>query len=359
MIALYGSNQFLLGTPGNISYGSPTLLDAAGDRMAAVLIAPKAGTIDRLACWCTAVAGTVPSYDFRLEGVSAAAPTGSLIGTNTSGSFTPAASTLHVITMTASHVVAAGDPVAILLNSASATGANNATFQTRNSSNDNPIATFGSRFPQTLTDLSVGTWTEQSGLAVMSPVYTDGSYFPFVIPRVTAGTHDFNSGSTPDERGIRWTQPITGMCHGAAIYVRNIVASSDFKIQLYNTSSDTVSPIVSKTYSYATYARSTSNAQILYIYWTPVALAAGSDYRLTFVPTTTNNIRVASNVAPNEDIRKAWSQYYSTTRTRTLDGDAGSWTDDVTSFTTIVPLFNEISPNTLVFPRSRSTLRHM
>jgi hypothetical protein len=321
------------------------ILDASGDKIGGVFMAQKDGTIDRLAAYCTAVAGSVPSYDFRLESVTNGFPSGSLIAANTNGGQVPTATTLHLVTMTASHIVAAGDLVAMVLNSASATGANNATFNGRVDSG--PLlagADYDWFWPRYAQDFSVGTYSAPSGHASFGPVYSDGSYMSWFSGNLANANNDFNIDSTPDERGNRWTQVGNERCIGALLYLRWVNADADFNVHLYAVADgDSASPIASFTADYTIYNRSTTFQDWFPVYWDGVNLTDGADYRIACVPTTTSSVRPAvSYTAPSEAARQQMSHGYLTTRTRTANGNAGTWTDTVAAYTLgCVPIFDQ------------------
>jgi hypothetical protein len=304
------------------------VLDGSGDIIGGVFRAPKAGNIDRIAVYCTATAGTVPSYDARLDSVLNGYPNG-IIAADRSGSVTPSANTLHLITLTTAYTVAKNELIATRLNSASATGSNNATFNLRINQTPAPgvSVNYHNRAVQ---DLSVGSYSAQLNFPCVVPVYSDGSYFPLCVPRAFLTPTDFSSTSTPDEIGVRWTQVGADRTVGGSSYIRMLASGSDWKMKLYKVSlGDSASPIAEATLTQSVENRGTTEEGLFQAYWSStVDLEDGADYRLTTVPTSSNQVRVIKLTYGSEDMRKAMSHAYFTSRTRTADGDAGTWTDD-------------------------------
>jgi hypothetical protein len=85
------------------------------------------------------------------------------------------------------------------------------------------------------------------------------------------------------------------------------------------------------------------NAQSPMIFWDPVELKAGVDYRLTYQPTTASNVRVSRITFPSAVQAGTMSQMIGTSRLRTGDGDAGVWTDVATEYIAIVPIFRSLT----------------
>ncbi len=337
MTQLFGNGGLLLGLPG-VATMVTAVLDAAGDKIGARIVCPKDGTIDRLACYCTAVSSPV-STDIRLETISAGAPSGTLFATNTSGSFTPAASTLHVITLTASTTVQAGDLIGVVLNAPTAGAGNTQTFNARNTHSGQHDY---SHYPRAMQDLSAGSWSDASSHPTIVPVYSDGTYVNYCIPHASSTNTSFNNTSTPDERGIRWTQVGNSKCVGAILYIRGVAAGCNFNIKLYPTTADNAAPIASYTATASQFFISTSALGPTHFYWDGIDLTDGTDYRLTIQPSTANNVLFQDIALPNADIRKATSHGYLTTRTRTADADDGAWTDTTTNYCSfLTPIFSQ------------------
>lgn len=314
------------------------VLDASGDKAGGIFVADKALAITHIAAFASAVAGTVPAYDHRLESVSNGVPSGSLIAANTNGSNTPSAATLALVALTASYTPSIGELVATSVVSASATAGNNATFNHRMNILSMP-ASMASYFHQAMQDLSAGSWSEVATLPMIVPVYTDGTFMFLAVPQCTQSNVDPTNATTPDEIGLYWTQVGNKRSWGAGVYIRLITASSDFKLKLYAVANgDSAAPVAETSISYATYNRGTTKQGILPIAWSTTGgfpatydLVDGADYRLSIVPTSTNSLRLTKEAFGSANQRAAMSHPYYTTRTRTADGDAGTWTDDTSS----------------------------
>jgi hypothetical protein len=218
-------------------------------------------------------------------------------------------------------------------------------------------ATFNLRLPQTIfatgadpfypayvQDLSVGTFTHPStGVPCCVPLYSDGVYLPWCVPHVASSNSDFANNSTPDERGVRWTQIGNMTCAGASVYLRGLTAGGNANVKLYAVGNDSAAPLASFTITHSTFFIGTGVQQVAEVHWAGVDLTDGSDYRLTVQPSTTNTIRQTSLDLLSQAAREALSPYWQTTRTRTADGDAGAWTDDKNKFEVLWPLFSALT----------------
>jgi hypothetical protein len=339
----FASLRFLAGFAPALALGTTSVLDGPGDKLGGRFVAQKDGTINRIACYCTAVSSPV-STDARLESIAAGFPSGSLIAANTSGSFTPTAATLHLVTLTASYAVQAGELLATVLNAPTAGASNTQTFNVRQTTTLE-LGTGGSGYlyPGSCQDLSAGVWSSLSGHPCIVPVYSDGTYMARCVPNSTSNTHDINNGSNPDERGNRWTQPVTADCIGAWFRFRQLTAGANWNIKLYPSSPDNAAPIVNFAITGNTFTDAITNTWDPMVFWDPVELTAGLDYRITFQPSTANNMRINRFSFANANLVAAMSQMIGTSRLRTADGDDGAWTDVATEYHCIVPIFKNLT----------------
>ena len=262
-------------------------LDANGDRIACVYRVPYFPSVtqfDRFAFLVASITGTAPTYDFRLETVVDGLPSGTLFGTNTHKTFQPTATGYQTQSLIAAATVSPGDLIAAVIqrDSGTADGSNFASFAHRLSS----AARADHIGPAN--DLSVGTWTANSITnGCFGPMFTDGCLLDdCAIISTVAATNTFNTGSTPDERGIRFTAYANWRCHGARMFI-GLANSATATIKLYDSSNTLLAS--------AQLVRNGvigTGAQYTEVFWAagPVDLAVGSDYRLTVVPDTGNNV---------------------------------------------------------------------
>lgn len=309
-------------------YGGATLstqaMNASGVAVAGIFKCEKAGTIDRIESWVTAITGTCPTYDARLESLSAAFPSNSLIAANTNLAWQPSGTGMQSQTLTASRVVAVNDLLAAVIRYSSGTidGSNFATFRSRCSG---AVSGGGQTpwFPRAVLNTG-GGWAVATTFPTVTPRYSDGSYPALIGHTPTMTSRDFNSGTNPDERGNRFTAPHTVNCHGARIYVRK-ASGSDFTVKLYDASNNV---LASSAVTVNDQMGDASNQLYLPVFWTPVGLIGGQDYRLTVLATTANTLRISDLTFSSADARRAFGfEQYSTTR----NDSGGSWTDDATA----------------------------
>jgi hypothetical protein len=151
--------------------------------------------------------------------------------------------------------------------------------------------------------------------------YDDGTYaiLPWLIgPYVTLTTRSFNTGSTPDERGVRFTVPIACQTDGAWL---RIGTTGDYSVVLYDGSSSVLA-----TGSTDKDVKTVAAGNICFVYWnTTVTLTPGNTYRVVCKPTTATNVDFYEfTVQSNAYLATlpGGIDWYGTSRT-----DAGAWTD--------------------------------
>lgn len=317
------------------------VLDGSTDAAAALLQANKAGSIDRLGLCITAVDGTPPTYDIRLESLTANEPSGSLIAANTNKTFTPVATGWTWYTMTAARTVAEGDKLAVVVNYNTGTidASNRITVpHYMNLTNFN--------WPYGSDTTTLASWTERPGPPIIAARYSDGEVVLGSMPFTgQPSANTFDNADTPDEIGIKWVQPFTGDCVGASLAVfRPAATGSTFDIVLYD-SADNVLASFS-----GVEAGSTAVNRRVRCFWDGVTLTSGETYRLVLKPThASNTVQFYDFVCPDSDSLTAcgWTGVSKTTRT-----DAGAWTDTSNAFATIAPIMDvaTAASSTIVVP---------
>lgn len=316
-------------------------LNNANDYLAGIVRFHKAGTIDRIACYCTVASDPAPSVDARLETVVGAVPSGTLKAGGASASFSPTALAINLVNLTTPFNVAVNELAACVLNAPLATPSVAASFHYR--MNPSRLGSYVGWLPSGLAKVDgAATWTP-NGVATIVPVYSDGTYVPLMVPYAGNSQTTFGTTSTPDERGNRFTQPGRKRCIGCRVAVRFINANCAFKIHLYPLSPNSASPIAeSAVVDYATHAINTSSLGTIEVFFpTPVWLEDGTEYRITMVPTTSFGPAIYSQTYLSAQARAACFHGCTTTRTRTGDGNDGAWTDDATKIEAITPLYDQ------------------
>lgn len=301
-------------------------ISSANASAAAVLKAPKTGTISKIYVLIGTVSGSTPTIDARLETVSGQFPTGSLLGTNSNNTQVVANNTGYEITLTTPVAVTKGDILAIVITYSAGTTinvkVNNAQMQ--------------SKYPYGLLK-TAGTYAAAS-TPVVALGYNDSTYpenYP-LVPALATATN-FNSSSTPDERGNIFTLPVSLRANGIQIAYQNALASADFDLVLYDSNGTSVLASVSMD---ADTLFGTSGGWMKVYFASPVTLLASTAYRVVVKPTTTNDNAWVRYQALNTTVMQALpgkGAWYGTSRT-----DAGAWTEVTTDFYTIGLLFDGI-----------------
>lgn len=296
------------------------LLDAADEKAAWIVQAPKTGNISKVG-FRTAVVTTGATVDVRVETVSTTTgdPTGTLFAANTNASqviLSTDDSLWFLTTLTASAAVTKGDFLAVVIvnPSASPGNMNIARFQD-DAGNDFPYA-----------DLFTTVWSKSQQAPVGAFEYDDGSYEPFVAfwPFKDVGTVSANSGSTPDEAGLYFSFPFPVRVTGLTSWSSSASgASPTFK--LYDSDGSTVLNSISPDDNISV---STSTEYRVYYFNSTHSLLANTFYRLTMAPGNTTNVAVGyfdTNTAAQMDAASGGQNFHWTQRT-----DAGAWSETTT-----------------------------
>jgi hypothetical protein len=152
--------------------------------------------------------------------------------------------------------------------------------------------------------------------------YNDGTYETFVGNNFPVSAHSavaYNSGSSPDERGLRFSFPVSVKVDAAWV---QMTSGGDCDVVLYDgtTALVTVSLDSDQSGSTAGHAR--------FVTFAEQSLTANTVYRLALKPTTGTNVTLYHMTTNSADINASMpggSSFQLTTRT-----DAGSWTDTST-----------------------------
>lgn len=304
-----------LGTAGP-AYSS-MLVDAAGEMAAAVFRAPKTGNIRKI-YFQTRTVSTGAAVDVRVETVSASDgnPTGTLWGTNTNVTHTINNSDDNVMlncTLTADAAVTRGDIMAVVIVNNAGTPGN---FNIGNTSMEN------ADFPYT--DLFAGgAWTKSANAPVLALEYDDGSYaiVKGVYPFSALNTTSYNSGSTPDERGLKFRFPVPVKASGFWVYCD---LDGDATIKVYDSDGSTELASVALDKDIR---RATTYGKLTGVFPSDLTFLANTYYRMTLLPGGTTIALGDFDVATAAQMGSmSWgTNFHHTQRT-----DAGAWTDTTT-----------------------------
>jgi len=319
------------------------VLDQNTDKWETVFQSQEALTITRLGVRQGAVTGTSPQYRISLQGVdSSANPDGTIKGGGSPASttFTPVGgtdNTFQWFTLDNTYVTTRGESLAVVVDYSSGTidGSNNCSFTSRSIGlGDDQSVPFtiqndnGSRARQTnVGPFSYGTASKAYGMPISSLSHSL-----------------YNTGTTPDEVGIKFTLPSgwwnTYEVAGIMWYGR--CNGSDVILKLYDTDGSTVLQQTTIDTDMSRAVSSTILQRSLFTATTLSTLASGSAYRLTLTPTVASpNMTLTDATFPSSADIEAWPLGSNIIRTERTD--AGSWTDTNTNRPAIHLLLKDIT----------------
>lgn len=319
--------------PPSIQSTNPThfalTIDAADEVAAGVFQVPRAGTIVRVH-FCTGAVTTGATVDVRLETVGGdGLPTGTLFGANTHVSHVIADTDdfawMRTAALTGSATVSAGDLLAVVVVNPSVSAGTMNLCSTDAAYHSIPI------FPYALTP---NRSTKNPGMYMICALeYDDGT---FAVPAgclpMAAGNNGYTvaSNTNPDEVAIRFNPPMDCRVSGWTA-VMAVSAGGDYRVNLYEDGNNT--PLLTRDYDGDTTGNTGNNGHSGYFNGTAV-LAAGTVYRLGFLPTTVNSYLLRFWDAPASwlntlDEIPGTKELYTSTRNRTgtTDPDAAAWSD--------------------------------
>ena len=294
------------------------LLDAGGEKSAALLTVSKAGTIDRIT-WATRTVTTGATMDVRLETMDTTTgdPSGTLFCLLSNGAqivLDTDDNTQFTTTLTAGCTVDEGDRIALVIVNPSVSPGTLQIHAGVDGNNGKPRNVY--------TDHFTASWAKAPGeFPYTTPGYSDSTYaFTWTFP-VTATSNSIDTGTASDEIGNKFTVNVPARVVGWWA-VLDMSTGSDFDVVLYegSTAIETISVV---------YAQNDA-ADMLWagFFQTTDTLAIGTTYRIVIKPTTTNNVEIwdfAVSAAALMDTLSMGQDWQYTER-----ADAGSWTETTT-----------------------------
>lgn len=308
---------------GQINVVTALLLDAASEKSGYVFRITETGSLRKVG-FRTGTVTTGAIMDVRVETVDAATgfPSGTLWATNTNVSHTIADADdnawLTTAALTADASVTRGDIVAIVISQPAA------SFGTLNIARAN--STY-SDWTYSL-DFITGAWAKSTRGPTVAVEYSDGSY-PLILgsfPMLTSGARAaYNSGSTPDERGIKFQVLAPVRVAGFWLDMSDPLGGNG-TVKLYDSDGSTV--LTSVAWDGDIDSSNTTHTDYG-LFPSSVSLLANTFYRLTFLPTTASDTArptfFSVQTAAVMDAYLGGQNFHSTSRT-----DAGAWTDTTT-----------------------------
>jgi hypothetical protein len=294
------------------TYGA-LLLDASGERAAAVFAIPKTGNVRKIG-WRTTTVLTGSNMDVRLETVDPANgdPTGTLVGTNTNATQVVNAADDNVFfttQLTADAAVTVGDILAVVI--VQSTG----SLSVANCTDDTADFPYCDQFT-----IPPSTWSKFNSAPVLTLEYDDGTYEPIFgcYPYKNLNVPVFNS---PNERGLQISSfPFACRVHGVWFYGD---VDGDAAVNIYDPAD-----VLLRTVAFDKDIRRASTSGVQY---RPLAstlvLTAGVKYTVALGPTTATNVSLSECEVPSTSAMNAMTLGASALATR---NGGGPWITDAT-----------------------------
>lgn len=325
-------------------------IDNAADRLAFLFTSPYTDSISKV-YFRTATVTVGCDLDVRVETVTNGRPSGTLWAANTNIVVAVANADDNVwktATLTAAASLTRGNQVAVVMTvNAVPLGTPNMVMAAASVN----VPHGNGQYPLVLQD-ATGSWAlntaATSSIEWIIEFSTGGvMYVPGCNPldgNVTAAT--YNSGSTPDEKALRFQVATKKRCIGARVFMMNNAAGADFTVTLWPASSTTDADALAQVAidGDSTYATSADGYFDLF-FATAVTLSTGTTYYLGVRADTANNVTLAEMAVPS-GVTNAMlalpitSAIYKSARTWTA-GSAGAWTDTTTTLPMISLIFDQ------------------
>ena len=291
------------------------LINTSGQKVGMRFYAPKTGNIAAVG-FRTGTVTTPQSLTLSLQdGDNTAAnapPDGVQDQTGTVAS--PTSNTNFTVTLGAVRAVTAGDIIWAVIEFTSTTGNLNIVGVSGGATN---------LVPCNIYTQSSGTWTNQNRTPILWVQYDDGLYYPIfgTLPG-SVTSENWNNGSVPANRGMRFKVPIAMQMSGFRWY-GNLAGNTD--ITLYDDDGTTV--LATATMDKDQYPGTTSHLILLN---TATTLHPGRVYRLILSPSSASNTQFITYTG---DTTATLGQTAGGIEWQLTRGSSGSWTE----FNTIRP----------------------
>jgi hypothetical protein len=327
------------GTSGALTLTSVTL-NASGDRLAFVIQCPKAGVLDQFE-FRTAAVSNNPDNGIRLSFQTINLANGDPDGTQSqfrdiTGAL--AANTWQVPGLMTSDGTDTGVKRTVVAGELLGCVVDFVTFVASDSFAISALLQTPQYRNLYVDDGSAGSYTKSPTLTpLLALKYADGTYAEFtaqIWPVMAVTDTSFNSGSTPDERALRF-QLATAM-RAVGVFV-----TGDFDnavdLVLYD-----AADVVLDTISFDPENRLAANKGYIFAYFPagPHTLTATTTYRLAVKPTSGSSITTGQLDLPSATYQQCipgGAEWYLSTRT-----NAGAWTDTTTSRPEIGLIFDGV-----------------
>jgi hypothetical protein len=271
-------------------------IDASGEKVGFVFPAPKTGNIDRVFAYVRTKT-TNGTLDVRLETVDPATgkPSGTLVATNTSGTFANTASNQTIdVTLTAVCPVVKGTHYALVINQ----NAGNCTIMAISGPGNVVSGGMCSRL-STVFQNTGGSWSNRNAAPAnaarpnFAVRYDDTNYYyiPGVVSLSTETRTGFNNTSGTRERGLAFTLPFPTRVTGFHLF--GILAGGDYNVVLANTDGTALATYAGdKDLGSYYFVGSNYIGSYMGYFSSTVDLAAATKYYLTLVPTSASEVNL-------------------------------------------------------------------
>jgi hypothetical protein len=271
---------------------SELLIDASGEKVAFIFVAPKTGNIDQLSFYIKTKT-TNGTLTLTLETIDATngRPSGTLVGTGATGTFSNTASNqVAVVTFGATlPAVTKGTQYAAVISQA----AGSCTVLAVTHSDSTKMAPV-SRLVYTLHN--TGSWSTTSASPALTTRpnlairYDDTAYYytPGIVCVSAFAQSAFNNTSATRERGLAFTLPFPARVSGFFLNANNV--QSDYTVVLANAGGALATFSGDKDQSSFYTAGTNYGGTIQGYFSSTVDLAASTKYYLTLVPQSATNV---------------------------------------------------------------------
>lgn len=342
---------------GSTTWGFNVLtFDSGTDRIAYVGKSPVTDSLAKL-YFRTATVATGSTVEIRIESVTNGRPSGTLIAANTNVTVVIANSDDNVLktaTLTAAASLTVGQDFAIVIVNSS--GTPNLQILTTNLA----LVNHGGEFPLILQDTGAGTYAStgnnQSLCWVVEFTTAGVVWMPALSPMDGTGLTAFNSGTTPNERALKFVPPMACRVIGVRVALFNLAAAADFTYSLWPASSTTDADVLAQGTCDGDNTYSTTADGFFDLFFAPVSLTAGSTYYLGIRADTANSLALGdfSNSGVTNGLRAFGIPASVNLATRTWTaGSAGVWSPTTTQLPAISLIIDQLGTDAGGVPMSR------
>lgn len=321
--------------------------DSATDRLAWVGTAPFADSITTL-YFRTSNVTTGCTIEARIETVTNGRPSGTLWATTTNGTVVVANTDDNVwktVTLTSAATMALGDLFAIVFVVSS--GTPNMQFK-------NIPTVFsalqGANGQLALQDTGAGSWVAGNGYEAFIETTNGGpTHLPGLLPLDgDCDVSTFNSGSSPDEKAMKFVPPFKCRVVGMIVTMMNQTAGSDLTFSIWPASSTVDGDALAQlALDGDTSGSTTQDGNMIVFLDTAVTLTAGTTYYAGVRADTANNIIVVNMPVPSgitnaiKAMPPGSTSHHLSTRAWSA-GSAGAWTDTTTNLPCIHLIIDQL-----------------